>query len=235
MKKIIRAIIILLTFAMIYFTYVHFYSITSISDVEKSIENKLGHPVEIVKDIYVEDEWLVYFKSSGSHGYFYLSKGYNDKYRLGSGFEVKDEGVINFANYRLGDIDYLIIMGSPQEGDEIIVEGRYISIEPGYILQAVESDLRASLIDTYRMVNNNTSARINLPENSIYEIDTGEINNGPREIVIGTCILIFVIGYGASCMFTPKVNRLEKLYFKITKSGPRQENPEDKNDYMMLH
>lgn len=42
-----------------------------------------------------------------------------------------------------------------------------------------------------------------------------------HDMVLGMSIFIFVIGFMIFSAIAPGINKLEKLYFKVTKTGPR--------------
>lgn len=234
MNKIVRPLILLMTIAFTIWLYLHFYSLQSLEDFELAIENKLKEPVDLLEVIEVENEKLVYVKTADQHGYFYMSMGYNKLYRLGSGVMKVDEGFVNFADYEIGDKTYLILMGSQQDDDTIKVNGSPIDIGSSTVFMAIESPYKAAMISSYSYETEAKKVLVELPEKSVFEIKSDEVSNGPREIVIATCLLVLILGFATSNMFTPGINRLEKLYFKWTGTGPVTKDEDDNNDYMML-
>ncbi|MBI9015323.1 MAG: hypothetical protein JEZ08_24025 [Clostridiales bacterium] len=245
MKLILRILIIICSMILAVLLYTHFFSLeltneSLVSGISKRVDS------DVVVNDYVEVEKYIlvnfYFEEENTsyEGYITLLKGLNGKYRLGDGyFEPSTENLI-FNDFEFTESHHLIVFGSSPLTDGIFIKSKvsdeYMPISTSnHTFEVFESDSFVASIEGYSYETDEGIVEIKL-DNEIKPIidHSGELYSGPEKIVWLSSVLIVIIGFVISFLFTPERNRLETLYYKITKQQPEITDG-DCTDHMMLH
>ncbi len=241
MRGLIKFIIILCSVLLALVFYTYNYSLESIDDFEIAIEKKVKSDVTIIDTMRIDDELLIYFRipETKHHGYISASEGFNEKYHLESGRELPQTKDLSLADYEINELHYLLFFGAKQPVESIMVN----TYDGEKVLTIGDNDVFTSLVTKthvlgvkfYYYTVNSERTTVTIDDTIDYMLYDGDINGGPRKLVTVVSLLIIVMGIVATFIVTPRINKLEQLYFKLTKTIPTDEDSEDKNDYMMLH
>lgn len=245
MKLILRILIIICSIILAILLYTHFYSLELTNDsLVSGISKRVDGDVIVNEYINVEKYILVNFSFEKENrlyeGYITLLKGVNSKFRLGDGyFEPSTENLI-FTDFEFTESHHLIVFGSSPLTDKISIKSKVSDVimpisTLEHTFEVFESEVYDASIYGYSYQTDEGTREVKL-DNEIKPIidHSGELNSGPEKIVLVSSFLIVIIGLIISFLFTPERNRLEALYYKITKQQP-EITDSDSNDYMMLH
>ena len=245
MKLILRILIITGSIILAVLLYTHFFSLELTNDsLVSGISNRVDGDVIVNEDVNVEKYILVNFSFEKENkfyeGYITLLKGFNSKYRLGDGYYEPSTEHLIFTDFEFTESHHLIVFGSSPLTDQISIKSKVSDVSmpistSDHTFEVFESEVYVASIYGYSYETDEGMMDIKL-DNEIKPIidHSGELNSGPEKIVLVSSFLIVIIGLVISFLFTPERNRLEALYYKITKQQP-EITDSDSTDYMMLH
>lgn len=245
MKVIIRIVILLISVLLACALYLHFFNIEmNDTSIEAAITKRIGHDSNI-KDIkHLDGHHFVYFsytkKTIEYQGFITLLQGLNKKYRLGNGYFESINSQLVFTDIEMDQTTYLIVYGETINSDRLLINGNLNPFEieinhPDHIFYVGAAKGYGAAVMGYTYKENDNTVVVQVDNGIEAIIDyTGELNSGPSKIVMLSSLLIVLIGFVVSLLFTPEINRLEKLYYKLIKEIPIAEDS-DGNDYNMLN
>ena len=245
MKLILRILIMTCSIVLSILLYTHFYSLELTNEsLSEGIGKRVNGDVIVNEHIEVEKYILVNFsfekEKSYYEGYITLLKGLNNKYRLGNGyFEPSNEKLI-FSDFEFTENHQLIVLGPRISSDILTVKSRVSDVKipiknTEHTFEVFETDSFVASIYGYTYETDQGVVNIPIDNTIVPVIDhSGELNSGPEKMVLISSFLVVLIGFVLSLLFTQERNRLEALYFKLTKQGP-EVTDSDCTDYMMLH
>lgn len=234
MRIILRFLVICIFTLVSLVVYNHFYSIDMDLNVAEKMSEKLNQRVEITQSYDLLEDKMVRFNFSDKTGHAILTKGYNGRYRIGDIFQETYNGPVYFLQYK----DYLVIESQENAIQHVDITTRVepisFDVNGDGFLKIIETDLGKAGLVSYELVSKDNRINQELDYRSKHVFDQeGYINGGPESIVLVTCVGIIIIGIIVSFLFTKKMNGLERLYYKITKTHAHSEE-NDPNDYSMF-
>lgn len=232
MKKIIRYLFIIVGLLLSVLLYLSFYHIESVEDIKFALEEELNKEVEIINVIDFKEDRIVDFKIEGHEGYIAMSEGLNKKYRLESGFFKPLSNQLLMFDYLYKNEDYIVVLGN-KNSDKITLNTVKSQVEVTFtgdrVFEVINAGVKELAINSYLEDGQTIQRNVDIT----FMDNSGSIFNGPRHLVLISSVLVFIGCWILSLMFTPKINRLERLYMKITGSYVKEADQVDEADGML--
>ena len=232
LKKTIRYLFVIVGLLLGVLLYLSFYHIESVEDIKFALKEELGKDVEIINVIDFEEDRIVNFVVEDNEGYIAMSKGLNNKYRLESGFFKPSNDQLLMFDYIYKREDYIVVLGN-KNSDKITlntVNGQVeVKITGDRVFEVINAGVKELAITSYIEDGQTIERNVDIA----FMNNSGSIFNGPRHLVLISSILVFMGCWILSLLFTPKINRLERLYMKITGSYVKEADQVDEADGML--